>query len=178
MRLRALICAGLLCCLVAFPARAARPGPERGTTFEATTKGSPVATMVGRWHVDGSTARFAFGGAQAAGARTAMRATWTSGFGPRTRSPKITVECNRLSSSVEDKANKWGVEMHIVPKHGLGRGRIAYRTRVSSPELASGEGITAATESFRAQRWRYEVILTADLVTPSEMSGVCTMAAG
>ena len=175
MRMRALICAALLCCALGVPARAARWEPAPGTTFEAETKGSPVAAMTGAWHVDGLSAQLVFGGAQAVGDKTHMRASWASKFGPKTRIAHVTVECNRFSASVEDKANKWSVQMLIVPKSGYGRGAFAYRSRLSMRELASGEGMDVSVESFRPQRWSYHVRIEADLVTPSELSGTCTM---
>jgi hypothetical protein len=177
MRLRALICAALACSCLGSTATAARWEPAPGTTFEAETKGAPVAAMAGDWAVDGMSARLAFGGVQAVGDRTHMRATWTSRFGPKTRTARVTVECNRLSASLEEKANKWEVEMLIIPKRGFGRGAFAYRSRLTSPELASGEGMSVSVQSFRPQRWRYHVSVEADLVTPSELSGTCTMEA-
>lgn len=177
MRTRALVCAALLCCLIAVPARAIRWQSAPGTTFRAETKGSPVAAMAGHWQVDGMSARLVFGGAQAIGERTQMRATWTTRYGAKTRTARVTVECNRLSASMEDKSNKWSVEMVIVPKTGYGRGAFAYRTRLPMPEAGSGEGMSVSVQSFRPQRWKYHVVVRADLVTPSELSGVCTMEA-
>jgi hypothetical protein len=133
--------------------------------------------MVGHWDVEGRSARLVFGGVQAVGERTHMRATWTTGYGPKTRTARVTVECNRLSASAEHKANKWSVEMVVVPKNGYGRGAFAYRTRLPMPEAGSGEGMSVSVQSFRPQRWKYFVVLQADLVTPSELSGVCTMEA-
>jgi hypothetical protein len=167
----------LACCFLGSAAVAARWEPAPGTSFQAESKGSPVAAMIGHWSVDGMSARLVFGGGQALGDRTHMSATWTSRFGPKTRTAAVTVECNRLSAALEEKANKWEVEMLIIPRHGFGRGAFAYRTRLTSPELASGEGMSASVQSFRPQRWRYHVSLEADLVTPSELSGTCTMEA-
>jgi hypothetical protein len=177
MRMRAFICAGLLCCMTVLPARAADP-LKPGTTFEAETKGAPVTAMTGHWNVEGTTAVLAFGGAHAVGTRTKMRATWTTDYSPKARVAEITVECNRLSASMENKANKWYVELLILPKEGYGRGAFAYRTRLPMPEVGSGEGVTVTLESFRAQRWQYRVAIGADIVTPSELSGLCTMEAG
>jgi hypothetical protein len=177
MRVRALLCAALLCCCLGSTARGARWEPAPGTSFEAETKGSPIATMAGQWTVEGRSARLVFGGVQAAGDRTRMHATWTTRFGPKMRTPRVTVECNRLSASMEDKANKWSVEMVIVPKAGYGRGAFAYRTRLRTREVGEGEGMSVSAQSFRPQRWRYQVEIEADLVTPSELSGTCTVEA-
>jgi hypothetical protein len=177
MHTRALICAGLLCCLLGPTARAARWEPAPGTSFKAETKGSPAGTMAGRWVVDGMSARLVFAGAQAIGDRTHMRASWTTRFGPKTRSARVTVECNRFSASMKDKANKWSVEMLITPKAGYGRGAFAYRSRLRTREIGSGEGMSVSAHSFRPQRWRYRVVVEADLVTQSELSGACTMEA-
>lgn len=133
--------------------------------------------MAGRWTVEGRSARLMFGGVQAAGDRTHMRASWASRFGPKMRTAHVTVECNRLSASMKNKANKWSVEMVIVPKAGYGRGAFAYRSRLKTPEIAEGEGMAVSAQSFRPQRWRYEVVIEADVVTPSELSGTCTVEA-
>jgi hypothetical protein len=167
----------LLCSALWSPAHAARWNRAPGTSFKAETKGSPVSAMAGHWEVEGRSARIVFAGAQVLGDKTHMRATWTTRFGPKTRTARVTVECNRLSGSMEDKANRWSVEVLIVPKAGFGREAFAYRTRLPMPEVGSGEGMSVSVQSFRPQRWRYHVALEANLVTPSELSGTCTMEA-
>jgi hypothetical protein len=178
MRMRAVICAALVSCLVVAPARAADPSPKPGTTFEATTKGAPATAMTGHWHADGMFAQLVFAGAHVVGTRTDMRATWTSGFAPKARSGSIVVECYRVSGSVEDKANKWSVQVRMIPKSGLGRTTFTYSTRVPMTELGSGEGMAVDLSSFRSERWKYQVVIEAHIVAPSEFSGTCTMEAG
>lgn len=178
MRTRALSLAALAClALGARPAHGSLWQRAPGTTFTAESKGSPVAAMAGHWEVDGMSARLAFGGVHAVGDRTHMRATWTTRFGAKTRTARVTLECNRLSASMEHKANRWTVEMAIVPKTGYGRGTFAYRTKLPMPEAGSGEGMSVSVQSFRPQRWKYYVAVEANLLTPSELSGICTMEA-
>ncbi|HEY7876364.1 MAG TPA: hypothetical protein VIG64_14710 [Actinomycetota bacterium] len=178
MRLRALFCAAVLTSLMASAAHAGDPMPKPGTTFEATTKGSPVTAMTGHWVEDDMSARLVFAGVHAVGTRTDMKATWTTDFAPKAKSGALTVECYRVSGSVEDKANKWSVEVRMIPRSRLGKGVFRYSTRVPMTELGSGEGMGVSVETFRAERWKYQVIVQAHIVNPSEMSGTCTMEAG
>jgi hypothetical protein len=178
MRTRVLTSAAVMAWLLASPARAADPPPKAGTTFDATTKGAPAAAMTGQWQADGMSARLEFAGIHAVGNRTDMRATWTSEFAPKARSGSITVECYRVSGTVENKANKWEVEVRLIPRSGYGRTALHYSTRVPMTELGSGEGMGVDVTTFRTERWKYQVVIEAHLVQPSEMSGVCEMEAG
>lgn len=53
------------------------------TSFETRTEGSPVDTMVGSWWAAEGEARLVFGGGQALGSKTRIRAEWLTDFSDR-----------------------------------------------------------------------------------------------
>ncbi len=80
-RIAVLFCA--ICAGISLSSSRAVAGLGGQTSFEARTEGSPVDTMAGSWAAHDGEARLVFGGGQAVGSKTRIRAEWLTDFSDR-----------------------------------------------------------------------------------------------
>ena len=152
-RIVALLCA--ICAGISLSTSRAVASLRGQTSFRATTEGSPVDTMAGSWWGDAGEARLVFGGGQALGSETRIRAEWLTDFSDRN---SLEGSCSLLHSGASDGMS---TAMWFRWQESKGKWtrwwRIPSDQKVGEPTTFCSFAVTASTESHRDIRFHWRL---------------------
>ena len=156
-RIAVLLCA--ICAGISLSSSRAVASLRGQTSFEARTEGSPVDTMAGSWWADAGEARLVFGGVQALGSKTRIRAEWLTDFSDRN---SLEGSCSLMHSGASA-----GMSMGMWFRWQESNGkwtrwwRILSDQQVGEPTTFCNFAVTVSTNSHRDIRfhWRLTGIL-------------------